>query len=229
MGAVPLAPGFPRLEEALELLGRFVGELVDDRRARPRADFISALIAAQASEAQLTDDEIVWNLVNLLFAGQDTTRYQLASAARVLAAAPGAWNALADDPGLVPAALEETMRLRPVSQFVVRRVDRPVAAGGFRFPARRRIILNLLAAARDPDTFPDPDRYDPGREVTYRLPFGWGHHYCLGHALARAEMCEALSLLTASVADVEIGNATDAPAAAMLGGPERLPVRFRRR
>ena len=229
MGAVPFAPGFARLDEALGELWCFVHGLLEARRVAPRGDFISALIGAQDGEARLTDQEIVWNLVNLLFAGQDTTRYQLASAVRVLTGTPGVWDHLAVDEASVPAALEEAMRLHPVSQFVVRRATAPAEAEGLRFPPGRRIILNLLAASRDPDAFPDPDRFDPGRGASYRLPFGWGLHHCLGHALARAEMIEALTLLARATTDVEVAAGTEAPAASMLGGPESLPLTFRRR
>ena len=226
MGAVPLAPGFPRLDEALQVLWAFVHELVETRKAERGDDFVSALITAQEEEARLSDEEVVWNLVNLLFAGQDTTRYQLASAVRELVCHAGLWDELADDPSMVPAALEEAMRLRPVSQFMVRQAAAPAEAGGFRFPAGRRIIVNLLAASRDATTFAAPDAFDLGREETYRLPFGWGVHYCLGHALARAEMCEGLALLTQRLVDVELGVARDAPPAAMLGGLESLPSSF---
>jgi cytochrome P450 len=229
MGAVPLAPHFPRLEEALLELFAFVHDLVELRKAEPRDDFISALIAAQAQDARLTDDEVVGNLVNLLFAGQDTTRFQLASAVRVFASVPGLWDRLATDPVLLPRALEEAMRLRPVSQFVVRQAEQPADAGGFVFPAGRRIILNLLAASRDPEVFAAADDFDLERDATYRLPFGWGVHYCLGQALARAEMCEALELLVRDTVCPDIGAVRDAPAAAMLGGPESLSLMFRRR
>jgi cytochrome P450 len=229
MGAVPLAPAFPRLEEALALLWDFVHELVEKRRAEPREDFISALIDAQAQEAELTDEEVVWNLVNLLFAGQDTTRYQVASAVREFIAIPGLWDVLANDPSMVTPALEEAMRLRPVSQFVVRRAAFPADAGGFRFPAKRRVILNLLAASRDPSAFRDPDAFALDRDTAYRLPFGWGLHYCLGHALARAEMCEAITLLTQSMNCPSLGRTSEAPTPAMLGGPESLSISFTRR
>jgi cytochrome P450 len=229
MGAVPLAPGFSRLDEALQLLWGFVLALVEQRKAEPREDFISALIVAQAEEVRLTDEEVVWNLVNLLFAGQDTTRYQLASAVRVFVSHPGVWNRLADVPATIPAALDEAMRLQPVSQFVVRRAAAPTEAGGFRFPAGRRVIVNLLAASRDPAVFPAPETFDPDRDLAYRLPFGWGLHYCLGHALARAEMCEALEIMTREMAGPEVGVGREASAAAMLGGPESLPVSCTRR
>jgi cytochrome P450 len=229
MGSVPLAPGFPRLQEALELLWNYVDELVQQRRAEPRDDFISALISAQVDDARLSDEELVWNLVNLLFAGQDTTRYQLASTVRELAAAPELWDALSVDSSAIPAALEEAMRLRPVSQFVVRRAEVPVEIDGHRFPPGRRIILNLLAASRDPATFPAPATFDLRREPSYRLPFGWGTHYCLGHALARAEMCEALEIMTQTMERPTVGKVKEASAAAMLGGPEMLEVSVTRR
>ena len=229
LGAVPLAPQFARLEVALGELWEFVHSLVERRKVEPRDDFISALIAAQTQEALLTDDEVVWSLVNLLFAGQDTTRYQLASAVRVLAQVPGLWDQIAASPERVPDALDEAMRLRPVSQFVVRRAPLPAVAEGFVFPAGRRLILNLLAASRDPDAFSEPERFDPDRTATYRLPFGWGLHYCLGQALARTEMCEAIEVMTHELTVPHVGAAREASAAGMLGGPESLTMAFDRR
>ena len=229
LGAVPLAPQFSRLEAALSELWEYVHVLVERRKVDPREDFISALIAAQADEARLTDDEVVWNLVNLLFAGQDTTRYQLASAVRVLAKVPGLWDQMAGAPERVPASLEEAMRLRPVSQFVVRRPPSAAVAAGLAFPAGRRVILNLLAASRDPDTFPEPERFAADRQATYGLPFGWGLHFCLGQALARTEMCEAIAVLTHKSTTPHELAAREASAAAMLGGPESLTMTFSRR
>jgi cytochrome P450 len=225
MGAVPLAPGFGRIDDALNVLRDFVSGLVAARTTRPEDDLVSALTRAQTDETNLAEEDVVWSLVNLLFAGQDTTRYQLASTLAVLAAVPGMWDFLAADPDTIPGALEEAMRLRPVSQFVVRQAGAPAEAGGFRFPANRRVVVNLLAASRDPGAFDAPATFELGRSPAYRLPFGWGRHYCLGHALARTEMCEALSLLLESVADPRVdGRVVEASPAGMLGGPESLPV-----
>jgi len=84
---------------------------------------------------------------------------------------------LATDGSKIPNFIEESMRFRPVTQFVALRIpDEDAIIDDLLFPARRRIILNLEAAARDPEAFPDPDSFDIERAglTRSRLPFGWG-------------------------------------------------------
>ena len=226
MGAVPLAPNFPTIERSLLTTRDYVTDLLEARRRDPQDDFISALLEAQETEGLLSDDEIIWNIVNLLFAGQDTTRYQLASAVRAIVEADG-WDTLADNLDLLPRALEESFRYYPVIQFLVRKPHVDVEVGGFTFPAGRRVIVNTMAASRDPKVFSDPDRLDITRDPLYRLPFGWGFHYCLGHALARSEMIEALTVLVTRLTNVRLVDGLElAPTIAMLGGPESMPIEF---
>ena len=121
------------------------------------------------------------------------------------------------------------MRYRPVTQFVVRIPDDDVVIDDLLFPARRRIILNLEAASRDPEAFPDPDRFDMQRPnlLRSRLPFGWGTHFCLGAALSRAAMNVAIQTLTSTLAEVRItGDVELSPARGMLRGPQTLPIAF---
>jgi cytochrome P450 len=143
----------------------------------------------------------------------------------------GLWEPLANDPTLLPGALEEALRYHPVTQFVVRIPREDAVVDGITYPAGQRVILNLLAASRDPVEFPDPGRFDPTRgDQRSRLPFGWGIHHCIGHALARAQMTEALQLLLSNLTDVRIESSeVTALPSAMLGGPEQLHLSFRRR
>jgi cytochrome P450 len=231
MAAVPMAPGFAEIDEALATLEAYVLDIVERRRVQPEADFLSGLVEAQALEGDLSQSELVGNVVNLLFAGAGTTRYQLASAVRAFLE-QDLWERLAADPELVTPALEEAMRFYPVTQFVVRIPYEDVVIDDKLFPARRRIILNLVGASRDPEMFPEPDRFDLTRDnvARSRLPFGWGSHLCLGHALARANMREAVVELTSRFRDLEITGDLDlASPAAMLRGPEHLPLSFRPR
>ncbi len=132
-------------------------------------------------------------------------------------------------PSLIANFIEESMRYRPVTQFVVRIPDEDVVIDDLLFPARRRVILNLEAASRDPEAFPDPDRFDIRRPnlLRSRLPFGWGTHFCLGAALSRAAMSVAIETLTGALGDVRIdGDVELSPARGMLRGPQRLPITF---
>jgi cytochrome P450 len=229
LAAVPLAPHFEAIDRALRGLVDYVSDLVAQRTRTPADDVISSLIAVQATEGALTADELSWNLVNLIFAGQDTTRYQLASAVWELAAS-GLWPLLSADPTLVPDAVDEASRSRPVTRFVVRIPSEPVVVHGVRVEAGRRIIVNLLAASHDPDRFEHPDEFRLNRPVRFELPFGWGMHHCLGAALARFEMEAALTVLCQRFDGVELTADPDVTApAAMLHGPETLPLRFHTR
>jgi cytochrome P450 len=224
LAAVPLAPHFERIDAALQRLADYVGDLAAARRRRPDDDVISSLLAVQATEGALTDRELAWSLVNLIFAGQDTTRYQLASAVLELIDSD-TWPLLHADPALVPAAVEEALRIRPVTRFVVRIPREPFDVHGVRVEPGRRIILNLLTASHDPARFEHPDEFRLDRTQRFDLPFGWGTHHCLGAALARTEMEAALSVLAERFAGLELSAppVLTAPAG-MLHGPEVLPL-----
>ena len=231
LAAVPLAPGFPRIDDALRTLSEYIAGLVARRREEPRDDIISSLITVQESEGRLTDSELAWNLVNLIFAGQDTTRYQLASVVRAVAQAPGAWERVAADPELVPAAVEEGLRLYPVTQFIVRIPPDDMTIGDLHVRQGRRVILNLLAASRDPGRFERADDFLlPRQGPDFNIPFGWGMHHCLGATLARVEMEEALRVLTETYRDVRVTAIPEAtPPAGMLQGPESMVLEYARR
>lgn len=231
LAAVPMAPGFGRIDAALQTLEAYVVEMLERRRREPADDFVTGLIEAQETEGSLTRSELVGNVVNLLFAGAGTTRYQLASTVRALVE-EGWWETVAAHPELVAGAVEEALRFHPVTQFVVRIPDADVLIGPLRFPERRRVILNLRAASRDPEAFPDPDRFDAGRTNVSRshLPFGWGTHHCLGHALARAALAEGVGHLTERLTDVVVdGPVPMPPPGAMLSGPDHLHLTFAER
>ena len=230
MGAVPIAPGFPQIESALAALHAYVTDLVARRRADPQEDFISALIEAQETEGRLTESELVWNIANLLFAGQDTTRFQLAGIVRAAIEQPGeAWARLAADPGLVGKVMREGIRFHPTVKWSSRKLLEDCTFEGFTFEKGGWVFLSNHAASRDPAAFPDPHRYDIDRAEVFNLGFGRGVHHCAGQMLARTGMEEALLVLSARLPDLRlVGPVTESAPTSMVGGPETMPVRFRR-
>lgn len=230
MGAVPIAPGFPQIEQALAVLHGYVAELVERRRRQPEEDFISALIEAEASEGKLTEDELSWNIANLLFAGQDTTRFQLASVICAILDAPGSWDRLANEPDLVPRAISEGIRMHPAAQWNSRRALEDAEFRGFRFTKGQWVFLNNMAGGRDPRHFTDPDSFDLARTERFETPFGRGLHHCLGQMLAKRGMEEALFVLTTRLRDLRpAGEAEWVKPTSMIGGPEVLLLSFQRR
>ncbi|MDG4668052.1 cytochrome P450 [Mycobacterium sp. 236(2023)] len=230
LAAVPMAPGLPRVETALTTLEAYVRALLDKRRVQPQKDLISALLAAQVEQQKLTEDELVGQLVNMIFAGMGTTTKQLAAAVGDIVTA-GEWENLAANPGLITSAINESLRFSPVTQFVVRIAQDDFEFHGRDIPKGTRLLLNLLAASRDPEKFPHPDVFDITRvSDDSRLPFGWGVHRCLGQPLARLLIEEGLRMMLATMTDLRIVERDRGPhPAEMLGGPTSLLLTFGRR
>lgn len=183
--------------EAGAWLREYLGELVEQRRADPREDLISALIAAEEGGDQLTADEIVATCNLLLIAGHETTVNLIANAAQEMLRNPEHWAALAADAELAGAIVEETLRFDPPVQLVMRIAGADMRIGVQDIQAGDTMLLLLAAAQRDPDMYDEPDRFRPGRESLRHLSFGLGPHFCLGAPLARLEARVALSKLTA--------------------------------
>jgi cytochrome P450 len=227
LGQEPIWPGVPALEEALQAVHDYSEHLVEQRRKNPQEDFISDLIdAKEADQADISDVEIVWHIAGLLLAGHDTTRYQLASALRAIVEADQ-WDVLGENQELIPAAINEAMRLYPSTPRQVKVAQEPISVDGIEFEPGQTVTLNITAAGRDPEPFPDPDRFDLTRKPPlFDIGFGYGGHYCLGHAVAKAEMEEGLKVLTKRWRNVRIDGDIEIAAGGVIAGPELVPVRY---
>jgi cytochrome P450 len=219
-----------RVEEAVVGLYAYVDSLVEQRRADPLDDLLSALIAAEESGDRLSTPELRNLAVTLVFAGHDTTRTQLGQALATFTEYPDQWELLSERPELAPQAVEEVMRWAPSVPTIFRFAVEDVDLHGVHVPAGTFVLLGAHAASRDPRVFGDADRFDITiqREAPH-LSFGGGPHYCLGAPTARAEMVEALAALSSRLAPPSItGPVTWRPPTALYG-PENLPLRFERR
>lgn len=229
LGQVPMQPGIPRLEAALATLHDYGQRLVASKRARPGEDFVSDLIRVQQEGGDLSPEELVWGIAGILLAGHDTTRYQLAACVRT-ALEGGVWEELAAKPELVPALVNEAMRLYPATPRQIKILLEDMTIGGERFKAGEVVAPNMGAAGRDPAVFPAPDKVDLHRaEPLYDIGFGYGTHYCLGHALAKAELVDGMTILTQRLTDVAIDGPMEMKPTGVIAGLEVLPIRFRAR
>ncbi len=181
--------------EALASLDAYVGGLIADRRRRPGDDMLSRLIEAEEEGDRLSPEELVALVENLLFAGHDTTRGALAAMVVLFAEHPDQYRLVVDDPSLVPGAVEEVIRHEAITFGTARLASTDCEVGGVAVPAGTPVSLCLTSACRDPRRYPDPDRFDVRRDDARSPAFGAGIHYCLGAALAKAELEEALSVL----------------------------------
>lgn len=169
-------------DAAAEMFGYFA-HLIEQRRAAPGDDTISQLCRAG-------DDVSVLRMLGFAFTmvagGNDTTTGLLGVTLQLLTDHPEQRRQLLDDPGLVPDAVEEFLRLSSPVQGLARTTTREVELGGHRIPAGARVLLLYAAANRDPREFgDDADELDVTRAPRRILTFGHGAHHCLGAAAAR--------------------------------------------
>jgi cytochrome P450 len=228
LGQIPIGPGLPRLDAALATLKDYGGRLIEAKRRKPGDDYLSDLIAARDERGQMSELELIWSVANVLLAGHDTTRYQLASLARAVIEA-GEWERLFTKPELIPAAVDEGMRFYPATPRQTKIAGTSVEFGGVSFDPGDVIVLNMSAAGRDPARFDNPDAFIIGREPGSKIGFGLADHLCLGQLLARAELEEGIRVLTSRLTDVVIDGPIEMKPTGTIAGIEVLPLRFRRR
>jgi cytochrome P450 len=175
----------------------YLRELVDVKAAEPGDDLTSDLIAIQRERPErLTLEEIASILFSLSFAGHETTTGLIGNTVRRLLEVPDRWSGIAADPGLIPAAVEETLRYDPSVPVWRRVTTRAVTLAGVSLPEGARLFLWLAAAGRDAAAFSQPDVFDAGRPDSARhLAFGKGLHYCLGANLGKLETQIAVAAL----------------------------------
>jgi cytochrome P450 len=215
----------------------FIRATLDDRRARPRDDLTShlaALIAddvaaADLAEGQLTAAEATDIVAQIIVAGNETTTQLLGQLLVLLGDHPEAYARLRADRSLIPAAIDEALRMASPVFGLMRVADDGAVAGGVTLPAGALVTVLFGAANRDPRQFPAPDRFDLDRaNADTQVAFGVGIHYCLGAALARAETRSFLGALLDRFAGIDLLPSTpgDVEHTVMMRGRRRLPLRL---
>lgn len=171
-------------------LNDYIRTQIDRRRCPSFAgtDLITTMVRDDYACRHMTEQEIVASNTQLVFAGNETTAKLLAQIVVTLAAHPDQRRAIAEDPSLIPAAVEEVHRHESVSHSVFRdAIGADARVGGIGVPDGRRLTLLLGAANRDPQRWEHPERFDVFRKKLPHLGFAFGMHSCLGMNLARLE------------------------------------------
>jgi len=224
-----LEQDLPIITAAQDEMDVYTRELIAARRSQPRDDLLTALIAAEEAGDRLSEQELVVMVEAVLIGGTDTTRNQLGCAVALFAGHPEQWRLLAEQPELAPRAVEEAMRYFGAIRGTGRFASEDIVYKDVLFPQGTFIAPSMATANRDPAVFADPGTFDITREPAGQpqLTFGSGIHYCLGAALARAELQEALPLLARRMPDLRIdGEVVWKPNTVGIFGAERLPVAF---
>ncbi len=207
---------------------RYLAERIAERRRQGRDDLLTDIVTARADgAAPLSTDEMISLLMTLVFAGHETTANLIGNALLLLLGRPRLWSEVPDEPGLVAAAVEETLRIDAPVQGMFRRVVEDVTVAGVSIPAGAQVFALFGSANRDPSAFPDPDAFDPARpDREQHLSFGRGVHFCIGASLARLEARTAITTLARRVPGARLAPAFRAPYLPNLmhRGPSRLDV-----
>jgi cytochrome P450 len=183
-------------QQSLTELFEYMTVLVEERRRHPKDDLITALALAEEDGVRLSRDELLATCNTILTAGHETTTNLIGNLVRELLLQPEAWEELKADAGLIPNAIEESLRLDAPKQRNFRRIKQTHTFRGVELKANQMIFQLIGSANRDPDVFPDPDRYDLHRaNAKDHLSFGIGIHFCVGASLARMEASVVLEAL----------------------------------
>ncbi len=185
-------------------LAQYFTDLIDKRRADPRDDLLTAMIAAEDEGERLTHEELLTTSTLLLLAGFETTMNLVGNGVLMLLQHPDELARLRDDPTLDRTAIEELLRYEGPVHVTARIATTDVEVGGQLIRQGEQAAVVLAAANRDPEQFPDPNRLDVGRADNRHLAFAAGAHFCLGAALARIEARAAITTLVRRFPDLEL-------------------------
>jgi pentalenolactone synthase len=217
-----------RSHAAMRDFSEYIRELIRAKRVSPGTDIISDLIAS-SRESRIDENEIVGYSIDLLFAGHETTVTRIDFGTVLLLSHPAQCAEFRRDPALTHGAVEEILRMAVPSDLggLPRYARADIEVAGARVRAGDAVMLSVSAANRDGRIFSDPDRFDIRRNPNPHLSFGHGTHFCLGVALARAQLGIALASLFQRLPNLRLAlppQQLELRSEHLIGGLVRLPV-----
>jgi cytochrome P450 len=207
-----------------ELIAYFEA-LIASRRARPREDLLSGLIAAEQDGSRLDDTELIAMCVLLLFGGHETTTHLIGNAVLALLEHPAEYRRLHSELELIGRAVEEFLRFDSPVQATGRRATTDMEIRGVHVRTGEFLTPVIGSANRDPSFFTDPHTLDISRQENRHLAFASGPHFCLGAPLARLEGQLAIGSMVGAFRSMEIAGPIARRPHFYLRGLESLPVR----
>lgn len=213
-----------RAQSAADSLAEYFEALIEERRGALGEDILSNLIRAEAEGDRLSPSELLSQSIGLLIAGFETTIGLIGNGALALLRHPDELARLRADPELLPGAVEECLRYDGPIPLTIRVMHGDFEFGGRVIPKDEVVMGMLNAANRDPEVFPEPDRFDIGRRPNPHLAFGGGAHLCLGAHLARMEGQVALGTLVRRAPRIELREEDPPLGESLFRVRARLPV-----
>lgn len=216
----------PRIKASINNLAQYISGVIESRRRQRQEDLTSDLLDATNEGGRLTDEELIGFMVQLLVAGFETTGHLISQAMRILIAYPKLLHRLRANIGSIPDFIDELLRYEPSVHGLMRLVVADTHVSGVAIPAGSVVLALVGAANRDETRYEDPERFDMDRKQRQNLAFGHGIHFCLGAALARAEVRSSLEEILPHIVAIQATGEIDWNCSLTVRGPVRMPIRF---
>jgi cytochrome P450 len=207
-------------------LSQYIIGLIELRRAEPADDLMTALVQARDVDDRLSTQELVLLCIAILVAGYEATASQIPNFIHTLLGHPAEFDRLRADPDLVGSAVEELLRFIPLasSAMFAHYAQEDVQVGAALVRAGEPVLVSIGSANRDELRFTDADALDLSREAAPHMAFGYGLHHCIGSALARLELQEALHALVTRLPRLQPAGAVEWKTATFFRGPRAMPI-----
>ncbi len=216
----------PRSRRALADMFDYAHRLADEKRRRPGADLLTALLFADADGEAVTDEEFENFFFLLSVAGNETLRNSIPGGMLALIGHPSEYRKLLAEPSLLPSAIEEMLRFASPVMCFRRTARADTKLHGVKIRAGDKVVVYYASANHDETVFPDPGRFDVVRSPNDHLSFGIGPHFCLGAFLARLQMRAFFEELLWRLPDLALDGEIERLQSNFQSGIKHMPVRF---
>lgn len=200
--------------------------LAKQRRENPGTDLLSVIANARLDGELLNDMEIGHNSVMFVLGGLETTRNAISGGVLELIRNPEQFKRLAENPSLMPTAIEEILRWTTPITHIMRTATRDFEWRGRKIRDDDWVVIWNASANRDEEVFPDPYRFDITRNPNYHLAFGQGEHFCIGSHLARLELRLMLDEVMRRIPDLRLAGEVERLTSFQVAGIKHMPVAF---
>jgi cytochrome P450 len=219
-----------RVLKSVEEMTSYFDSRMREQRSRPRNGLIHTFMSAEIEGDRFAQDEIIANLILTMVGSQETTTNLIGNGLVTLLRHENELARLRTDLSLIPSAVEEMLRYESPTQFTARIAPEDCELGGKIISKGQSVFAMIGAANRDPERFPDPDRFDIQRQNNRHLAFGWASHFCFGAPLARIEGQVAFETILRRLPEIVLETAPLVWRENLsLRGLKSLPVRFQTR
>jgi len=194
----------PRMLLTVHEMTSYFQNAIRRQKDHPREGLVLSLMMAEVDGDRLSEEEVIATCIVTMVGGLETTTNLIANGILTLLRHPEQMRRLQDDLSLVPSAVEEMLRYESPSQHTGRLAPEDVELGGKLIRKRQAVMAVMAAANRDPERFPEPDRFDIARTDNRHLAFGYAAHFCFGAALARVEGQEAVEAVVRRMPNLKL-------------------------